>query len=174
MNATRRSRTGVAGACVAALLVCGRPCVAEPHLAWVRSAELGSGPSSPAPAAADAELTLAAVNAQRAAFRLPPLTLDSRLTQAALAHARDLVRMGRLDHRGSDGSNVGHRASRAGYRWSTVAENLARARTSSPRTVVRMWMNSPGHRANLLNRRCTQAGVAHVRDMWVLVLARPS
>ncbi len=116
---------------------------------------------------------LAAVNAQRRDRRLPPLTLDPRLTQAAMAHARDLVRTRRFDHRGSDGSRVSDRVTRTGYRWSTVAENLAEARTSSPAVVVDMWMHSRGHRENLLNRRCTQMGIAHARDIWVLVLAQP-
>ncbi len=116
---------------------------------------------------------LAAVNAQRRDRRLPSLTLDSRLSEAAAVQARYLARTGRLDHRGEHGSRVAQRVERAGYRWSTVAENLARTRSSSPRTVVDMWMHSRGHRENLLNRQVTQVGTAHVGDVWVLVLARP-
>lgn len=129
--------------------------------------------SPAAQSASEADRLLAAVNAQRVARHLPVLTLDARLTQAAMAHARDLARTGRFDHRGSDGSRVADRVTRARYRWSTVAENLAKTGTSSPRAVVEMWMNSRGHRENLLNRQCTQLGLAHVGDIWVLVLARP-
>ncbi len=115
-----------------------------------------------------------AVNGQRRQRGLRPLTLDTRLTVAATVQARDLASRGRLDHRGSDGSTVGDRVARTGYDWSAVAENLAQTRTSSPRAVVTLWMNSPGHRRNLLNPQVTQMGLAHVRAIWVLVLGRPA
>ncbi len=128
---------------------------------------------SRAPAPAEAEAVLSAVNRVRAERRLPSLTLDPRLSEAAAVQARYLARTRRLDHRGPDGSRVAQRVDRAGYRWSTVAENLAQARTASARLVVDMWMHSRGHRENLLNRQVTQVGTAHVGDVWVLVLARP-
>lgn len=117
---------------------------------------------------------LDAVNAQRRANGLGAVSLDSRLVRAAAAHARDLNRRGVLDHRGSNGSKVGDRVTRAGYRWSEVAENLALTATGSARAVVALWMKSPGHRRNLLNRRVTQIGASRVGDTWVLVLARPA
>ncbi len=117
---------------------------------------------------------LDAVNAQRRAHRLAPLAFDGRLAETAAVQARDLARRGELDHRGSDGSSAGDRAIRAGYRWSVIAENLALTSSSSPRVVVGLWMRSPGHRRNLLNPQVTQMGVARVRRIWVLVLARPA
>lgn len=122
----------------------------------------------------DAQGVLEAVNTQRRERGLVALVLDERLTQAAAAHARDLVRRGTLGHRGSDGSTLGQRVTRAGYNWSTVAENLALTTAASPRGVVALWMKSRGHRKNLLNREVTQMGLAHIRTIWVLVLARPA
>lgn len=162
----------VAGVCIAAAMVCA----AGAPFAGARGNAVPTTFLTRSPArvpASDATRVLAAVNAHRREARLPALSLDARLTQAAATHARDLARRGRLDHRGSDGSRVGRRVERAGYRWSAVAENLALSRSASAPIVVEMWMNSRGHRANILNRECSQMGVAHVGDIWVLVLARP-
>ncbi len=159
---------------LAVLPVVALLCGITPHLVNARAGAFAtSRPRPPRSSTADADGVLAAVNAQRVQRGLRPLTLDQRLTQAALHHARDIARRGRLDHRGSDGSTVRQRVERAGYHWSTVAENLALTPSSSSRAVVDMWMHSRGHRENILNRHCTQMGLAHVRDMWVLVLARP-
>ncbi len=123
-------------------------------------------------ATSDARAMLDAVNSQRRALGRSVVTLDARLTEAAAVQARDLARRGVLDHRGSDGSTVGDRVTRAGYRWSVVAENLARMGTTSARPVVAAWMKSTGHRRNLLKPDVTQIGVAHVGHVWVLVLGR--
>lgn len=120
------------------------------------------------------------VNAVRERNAAPALTLDARLTQAALGHARDMVRHGvQLAHRGSDGSQVGDRVTRQGYAWRAVAENISFGR-NDPRAVVAAWMNSPGHRANLLRTAVTQMGAAladrdgdRYRHYAVLVLAAP-
>lgn len=120
------------------------------------------------------------VNAVRARNGAQALALDARLTQAALAHARDMIRHGpQLAHRGSDGSQVGDRVTRHGYSWRTVAENISLGR-NDPRAVVGAWMNSPGHRANLLRATVTQMGAAlaerdndSYRHYAVLVLAAP-
>jgi uncharacterized protein YkwD len=143
----------------------------ETRLPWLLVALLVSALVQPAPAD-PARAMLDAVNAQRRAQGVAALGLDARLTRAACAHADDLHATGRLDHTGSDGSHVGDRVERAGYRWSYVAENLADTRASRPVDVVREWMQSPEHRKNLLNRSATAIGVAHVGNVWVLVLAR--
>lgn len=119
-----------------------------------------------------AQAMLDAVNAQRRAHGERPLVLNTRLARAAAAHARDLVRTRRLDHKGSDGSRVGDRAERAGYRWSRIAENLAETRAESPAAVVDQWMRSRPHRANLLNGAYRDLGVAHQGKVWVIVLGR--
>ncbi|WP_198378088.1 CAP domain-containing protein [Neoroseomonas rubea] len=125
----------------------------------------------------------AEVNAARAAFGRGPLGIDDRLSRAATAHARDMLATSRMDHRGSDGSDPGARIARAGYRWRSFRENVA-AGQGSPREVVVTWMNSPGHRANILADDVTQIGVGFAggpgmmfgnvpRLFWTLVLAAP-
>jgi uncharacterized protein YkwD len=176
----------VAGVAVWAVLVSSCQPLTEETVAAARTARSASARSpgerparqarGPRPPAADssARAMLDAVNAERSRRGLGRLTLDSRLAQAAATQAQDLVTHGRFTHRGSDGSTVGDRADRAGYRWARVAENLARtAPSATPDSVVRLWMNSPGHRANLLSGQFTEMGVAHRGPIWVLVLARP-
>lgn len=68
-----------------------------------------------------------------------------------------------------------------GYSYSTVAENIA-AGSRTPSQVFQQWMNSPGHRANMLNPDVSEVGVGFVLNAprtsyshyWVLVLAKPN
>jgi uncharacterized protein YkwD len=122
----------------------------------------------------DAAEVLRLVNHERAQGGLRTLTLDAKLTDAARAHALDLVKRGVLTHRGADGSSVGDRATRAGYAWSRIAENVAGGTIDMPpQAAVEGWMNSPGHRANLLHPDMVHLGAARVGNTWVLVLGAP-
>ena len=82
-----------------------------------------------------------------------------------------------MSHTGSDGSNPGDRIARAGYRFSAWAENVAMGYPDAA-SVMDGWMNSPGHRANILSGNVTEIGVglAYAADgapYWTMVLARP-
>ncbi|MGF1646322.1 MAG: CAP domain-containing protein [Kineosporiaceae bacterium] len=98
------------------------------------------------------------VNAERAAAGCPALTIDDRLTEAADAHAADMVDRQYFDHTSPDGSTPSSRAAAAGYPGS-VAENIATG-YSAAAAVVDGWMDSPEHRANILDcdRRVTGIG----------------
>jgi uncharacterized protein YkwD len=115
------------------------------------------------------------VNAHRRANGRVQLALHWALNSAAQSHANDMARMGRMTHTGSDGSNGGTRITRAGFRWSMWGENVAVGYGSSS-AVVYAWMNSSGHRANILNSgfRYMGVGVTFARGTvwWCLVLAR--
>lgn len=114
---------------------------------------------------------LEAVNARRAAGascgaqgQFPPaaaLTWNAALSQAAAGHSEDMVANNFFSHTGSNGSNVGDRATAAGYNWRTVGENIA-AGQSSIAQVVDGWMKSDGHCANLMNAQYRDIGVACV------------
>jgi uncharacterized protein YkwD len=126
------------------------------------------------PAAADAASVsrriLDLVNAARAAGRrcgarhfapVAPLTLDSSLTLAALAHSREMAKYDRLDHRGRDGSSPAVRVERAGYgAHRIVGENIA-AGAMTPAEVTEGWLDSPAHCENIMDGRFTQIGVAY-------------
>ncbi len=117
----------------------------------------------------------ASVNEQRANAGLPPVKIDERLTSAAQAHANDIAQRQVLTHTGSDGTNAGQRINAYGYGWTTWAENAA-AGQQTPAQVMDSWMNSAGHRANILNGSMIDIGIAAAAGSngvtyWVMVLA---
>jgi len=84
-----------------------------------------------------------------------------------------MARRGFFSHHGSNGSTVGKRVTRAGYRWCSVAENIAKG-FSSRQAVVEQWRISPGHYKNMTKRKVQEYGLAQVDDVWVMVLAAKS
>ncbi len=117
----------------------------------------------------------AGVNANRRAYGQPALSFNRRLSQAAMKHACDMSVNGFFGHRGSDGSNSQARVRQAGYRDCLVAENLAWGYPNSQQ-IISGWMNSAGHRSNMLHPRAAEFGVAVTQGPkgpnWVLVVAR--
>src|SRR5258706_4375997 len=106
--------------------------------------------------ASSAKLTNAAtclVNQERTRRGLLPLRLNKRLTKAAKGHANDMVSRDYFSHDTIDGSNFVKRIRRAGYKGLTLGEDLAwgDGTLGTARSIVRSWMNSPGHRANILS-----------------------
>jgi uncharacterized protein YkwD len=96
--------------------------------------------------------------------RVAALQMSAALATAADGHAADLVRLDRLTHEGSDGSNPGARAAGAGYRWEVIGENIA-AGPDSAQQVVSGWLRSPEHCANIMDQRFTETGIAY-RVNW--------
>jgi uncharacterized protein YkwD len=88
-----------------------------------------------------------------------PLTRSAALDAAARAHAEDMAQNSFLAHTGSDGSNPGERATRAGYDWHTVAENVASGQTSADE-IAATWLDSDGHCANLRDGKYSETGIA--------------
>ncbi|MEU4985452.1 CAP domain-containing protein [Streptomyces sp. NPDC021969] len=97
-------------------------------------------------------------NRERAGAGLPALAVDARLTAAAQAHSADMVARDFYSHTDPDGGEPWDRAAAAGARSRTVGENIACGQRS-PAEVVEGWMNSPGHRANILKTDFTHIGV---------------
>lgn len=100
----------------------------------------------------------------------PPLTLHDQLTEAAQRHANDMYWHRYFSHRSRDGSRLGQRVSRTGYRWRGIAENIARGQTSVAQ-VMQSWRHSPGHCRNLMNPSYRHFGAGYQRDYWVQVFA---
>ncbi|MDJ0588412.1 MAG: CAP domain-containing protein [Pleurocapsa sp. MO_226.B13] len=110
-------------------------------------------------------------NQVRAKYRLRPLRSNCRLYKAAQNHTVNMVKMRRISHTGSDGSSVGVRVKRVGYQYSAVAENVAKGQ-KTPSQVVQSWMNSPGHRKNILNPKYTEIGIGYSNNYWTQVFGR--
>jgi uncharacterized protein YkwD len=109
--------------------------------------------------------TLCTINAERGRSGLAPLRLNRRLSSAAAAHAGDMDARNYFSHDSLEGGSFVDRIRRAGYlsgaRSWTVGENLAwgaRGR-AAPQMITQAWMNSPGHRANILNSSFREIGI---------------
>ncbi len=114
-----------------------------------------------ATAATVQEDVIALTNAERAKAGCPALRTDQALSTAAQRHSEDMAARNFVGHTGSDGSNFVTRIERAGYtRWTRAAENVAAGQQTAA-DVVRGWMNSAGHRANILNCALRDIGVGH-------------
>ena len=116
-------------------------------------------------------------NAERARHGLRALTVDQRLAAAAQDHSADMVRRAFFAHESPDGRQVWDRAVAAGYAYRKVAENIAAGQRTAEE-VVRGWMESPGHRANILDGDLTQIGVGRADGgsygvYWTQVFGTP-
>jgi uncharacterized protein YkwD len=98
-------------------------------------------------------------NQQRINNGLPALSYNSRLSSAAEAKARDMFAKDYWAHFAPDGTSPWYFITSSGYTYSTAGENLAKGFDTSADTV-QGWMNSPGHRANILNSSFVDTGVA--------------
>ncbi len=92
-----------------------------------------------------------------------PLAWNERLAAAALAHSRDMAQRSTLGHAGSDGSRPADRATRHGYDWRAVGENVAGGQGSAAE-VVDGWLRSPVHCANLMAPEYREMGAAYARE----------
>ena len=130
---------------------------------------------TPAEVNAMASEIAAGVNANRRAQGRHALEYNPQLGRAAMKHACDMAVNGFFGHQGSDGSNSQARVRQAGYRDCLVAENLAWGYPRSEQ-IISGWMNSPGHRSNMLHPRAYEMGIAITQGPrgpnWVLVVAR--
>jgi uncharacterized protein YkwD len=90
-----------------------------------------------------------------------------------------MARHQKLQHQGFDGSTPGERATAAGYAWRAIAENIAAGPTTASE-VVQMWLDSPGHCANIMSPSYTELGLAFAEDRetqsgvyWAQEFGRP-
>jgi uncharacterized protein YkwD len=137
-------------------------------------------PAQPAePALADDKTLqdlIAAHNKVRAEEKLPPLTANARLTEAARRHARDMAEHQEMTHKGSDGSDAAQRIKRTRYQYQEIGENVAEG---SPfvEDAMRSWIESPPHRKAILGP-FTEIGGAVAkgpdgRSYWSVEFGRP-
>ncbi len=118
-----------------------------------------------APAAGGpAAQVLAVTNTERSKAGCAPVTLDDRLARAAQLHSEDMSANDYFSHTGLNGSTFVDRAEAQGYP-SPGAENIAQGQSSAA-SVMQAWMNSPGHRANILNCSLKTLGVGVVTSDW--------
>lgn len=141
------------------------------------SVPMASPPSAP-PAAGSARSSdetrevARLVNDHRARIGCPALQWDAAAVSAAQSHSEDMQRRGYFSHSSPDGGNVGTRLTQAGARWRAIAENIASGQPTAI-VVVRGWLSSPGHRANIENCVYTRHGVGKAGGLWTHVFYAP-
>ncbi|MDB4964889.1 MAG: SCP-like extracellular [Myxococcales bacterium] len=121
----------------------------------------GSDEVSATPAAAE-QAVFKLLNADRARARLPALQWDDKLASIARGHSSDMQLHGFFGHVSPTTGSAADRTRKAGVDAMLILENVARA--FSPGEAERGLMNSPGHRANILNHDASRVGVGVVFD----------
>ena len=105
-----------------------------------------------------ASQVVALVNAERTKQGLSALTIDTKVQQAALVRAKESTQS--FSHTRPNGSSFSTALTEAGVSYRTAGENIAYGQ-STPQQVMNAWMNSSGHRANILNANYTTIGVGY-------------
>ncbi len=129
-----------------------------------QSAAAGAQSARPQPADARELFTLA--NEARAQIGVGALQWDDSLAESALKHCLRMAIEGPIEHRYSGEPDLTSRAGAAGAHFSVIEENIAVG--SVPSTIHQGWLDSPEHRANLLNPAIDRVGIAVVRSQDVL------
>jgi uncharacterized protein YkwD len=120
-----------------------------------------SGSGTPAKGlSTQAVQVLQLTNSERAKAGCKALTVSSKLTTAAQAHSADMAKNNYFAHDSQDGTSPFERIKQAGYNFRAAAENIAYGQPTAA-SVMDAWMNSPGHKANILNCTYTQIGVGY-------------
>ena len=100
-----------------------------------------------------------ATNAQRIQAGLPPLKTNTMLNASAKIKSDDMLAQQYFEHVSPTGKNVANLGRAAGYQYIVLGENLALGNFTDANDLLTAWMNSPGHRANILNKNYQDIGV---------------
>lgn len=131
----------------------------------------------------EAQAVVDLINAERVSAGCDPLQVNSKLVAAAQGHSEDMAIYDFFSHTGSNGSSAGQRIAAQGYSYSTWGENIA-AGYSTATSAVNGWMDSEGHRNNILNCNFKETGVGYYflandpgnenwRYYWTQIFASP-
>ena len=114
------------------------------------------------------------VNKERAKYNLSPLTYDWQLSRVARIKSQDMKDNGYFSHTSPTYGSPFNMMKSFGISYSYAAENIAKGQ-KTPEAVVNAWMNSSGHRANILSDKYTKIGVGYVAggNYWTQMFIRP-
>lgn len=133
-------------------------------------------PETPVVAASEAQQVTQLVNKERAAAGLASLTLDASLSKVAQAKAEDMAKNGYFSHTSPTYGSPFDMMKSFGVKYSAAGENIAKGQRSAE-SVMNAWMNSSGHRANILSSNYDKIGVGYTTDAqgntyWVQMFIR--
>jgi len=154
---------------------------AKPAATAATPAPAAAKPAAAAPASANIgayeQQVADLVNKEIAAAGLPALKVNTQLAGDAEKKAEDLRDKNYFDHNSPTYGSPFDMMKQFGIKYSTAGENIAKGQRT-PGDVMNGWMNSPGHKANIMNANYTEIGVGYVTDSnggtyWVQMFIRP-
>lgn len=154
---------------------------AKPAATTAKPAATTAKPAAAAPASANIgayeQQVVDLVNKERAAAGLPALKVNTKLAGVAEKKAEDLRDKNYFAHQSPTYGSPFDMMKQFGISYTTAGENIAKGQ-KTPSDVMNGWMNSPGHRANILSANYTEIGVGYVTDSnggtyWVQHFIRP-
>lgn len=114
----------------------------------------------------DSGAIIDATNRNRIAAGLTPLTVSKRLSASAKIKTEDMIARHYFEHVSPTGQNVSDLGARVGYEYIVMGENLALGNFANADDLLTAWMNSPGHRANILSINYQEIGVYVARGTY--------
>lgn len=112
------------------------------------------------------------INEERTKNDIIPLTLNNKLTQAAINKAKYLAENNSFDHSSNNGDSFSSWIKDTGYEYSFIGENLAKD-FSNEKSIIKAWLQSSGHKENILNSNFTETGIAAYNNIVVQIFGRP-
>lgn len=106
------------------------------------------------------------VNEVRVGMGLAPVKLKAKLSRVAQNHAAEMFTNNFLEHTDITGREPSDRVRASSIFFSSVSENIARGQ-ETPEQVMNAWMNSPDHKANIVNAASKNLGVGYHQKYWV-------
>ena len=97
---------------------------------------------------------------------LSPLKENTKLNSSAMKKVQDMFAKQYFEHVSPSGVGVADLGEQVGYEYIIIGENLALGNFKDDKALVQAWMDSPGHRANILNTKYTEIGVAVAKGMY--------
>lgn len=122
--------------------------------------------SQPANSSSYAAQVVTLVNQERAKAGLSPLSSHAELANMAMAKAKDMKNNNYFDHHSPTYGSPFDMMKSFGISYRYAGENIAMGQRT-PQEVMDAWMNSPGHKANILSKNFTSIGVAYYNGAWV-------
>lgn len=113
-----------------------------------------------------AKQVLDLVNQERSKAGLGSLSMDDQLSNMAMAKAKDMYDNNYFDHNSPTHGSPFDMMKEYGITYNSAGENIAKGQTT-PSQVMKDWMNSPGHKANILNKSYSHIGIAFYNNEWV-------
>ncbi len=121
------------------------------------------------------------INEQRAARKLPLLSVHPALSSSARVHSVDMAQSDVLNHDGSAGDKAGYRIEKSGYAWKAYGEIIGREHGCNPKEMLALWLQSPRHASIMLSGDYAEFGIGAVRQpgvygscYWTVVFGSPA